>query len=154
MKRKAPLRRTGFKRKKPVEKILQDPKFQKINQRNHTINSIKAKQAFREAGRLQRRCQHPDCPKPTNEDWDSHHVVYRQHIAAQKPGFEYDVRAALRLCDPCHGRQHNRKAPVPLTALLDCNIEFAAEVFGPEQAYGYLTRRYSGEDPRIEALLT
>jgi hypothetical protein len=65
---------------------------------------------------------------------------------------------ALRLCsgsaDACHERHTSAQERVPLRALLDENIAFAARWLGNEPAYVYLTTQYAGQDSRVDDLLT
>ncbi|HEX7088711.1 MAG TPA: HNH endonuclease [Longimicrobiales bacterium] len=80
-----------------------------------------------------------------------HHVVYVQHLR-QEGGDVTDSANALTLCADCHRKHHDRAHPVPLALLRDENYRFAAALYGPK-SYDYLRRRYSGEDPRLDALL-
>jgi hypothetical protein len=81
-----------------------------------------------------------------------HHVVYEQHVVAVDVDQRYNIADRIGLCVEHHRAHHDRIDPVPLALLPDVAIAFAAELFGPG-AHGYLTRRYSGQDARVEALL-
>lgn len=114
------------------------------------MNLIANKGSFRSEARYQGRCQHPACKTP-NAAWQPHHVIYAQHIREINAAVEYDTRDAMRLCLRCHGRQHNRKAPVPTTAIRCETIEFAVELMGAGRALGYFERYYdtSQDDARL-----
>lgn len=81
---------------------------------------------------------------------NQHHVVYRQHLRGASPK---DKRNLVPMAFECHGAHHNRSRVLPLAALPDAAFEFASELMG-EAAYVYLRRRYAGDDPRLEALLS
>jgi len=117
---------------------------------------------FREWANAHRVCMNPLCAHPTGP-WQAHHVVYDQHLrAVGLPKF--DARNALRLCDVCHARHHNRTAVLLTKALTDTNLRFIVEVYSPawlnpidsspeRAAAEYLDRYYdSRDDPRMEAL--
>jgi 5-methylcytosine-specific restriction endonuclease McrA len=80
-----------------------------------------------------------------------HHCVYRQHVRAVD-GDVWDPRNALTLCPSCHAYHHGRGRVLALPVLPDSVFEFAAEVLGA-RAYGYLRRRYAGDDARLDLLL-
>lgn len=84
---------------------------------------------------------------------DLHHVVYEQHVR-RAGGDVYDPRNGLTLCGVCHATHHGQldRGKVALSVLRDENYDFAFELLGPA-AYDYLRRHYSGEDPRLDALL-
>lgn len=81
-----------------------------------------------------------------------HHATFRQTVR-REGGDEWAPANALALCTPCHEGFHARRVPVPLSVLRDENIAFAADLLGPLAAHVYLSRRYAGTDPRVEALL-
>lgn len=92
----------------------------------------------------------------TARPWQAHHVVQKQRLRRERaPLYSPDI--ALRVCagraDCCHERHTTHQAVIPLGALRDQNIAFAARWLGPGPAYEYLTRYYSGTDPRVDALL-
>lgn len=93
-------------------------------------------------------CEHPDCKARAVA---RHHVVYRQHVERAK-GDRWDPTNMLRLCWAHHGSLHAR-GDFPLVALPSAALAFAGCLLGPA-AYDYLRRRYAGEDPRVDALLT
>lgn len=103
-----------------------------------------------------------------------HHVVYRQEIRRvvrddhhMAPGYlaggppdvtrELTLLADQRNLVPvgpkCHAAHHNRDRPLAIRLLPDCAFEFAEELLGAGRAYEYLSRRYSGRDPRLDVLL-
>lgn len=103
---------------------------------------------FKDAARDQRCCQM--CGS-TTRDWQAHHVVYEQHVVkAGEP--QYSTPNALRLCRDCHGKHHKRQVVVPVSKLLDHNIEYAFIALGPA-AYDYFARYYGGVDARVEDAL-
>ena len=81
-----------------------------------------------------------------------HHVTYAQ--AVRRTGGDLDDPAnLLPVCFRCHERHHTRTEPFELGLLPDSAVEYAKELMGAGAAYVYLRRRYSGEDPRLEALV-
>lgn len=115
---------------------------------------------FRDAARDQRCCQM--CGS-TTRDWQAHHVVYEQHLV--KEGLpQYSTPNALRLCRDCHELHHKRRQVIPVSRLLDRNIEYAFDALGPK-AYDYFSRYYDAThilpdgtreprlDPRVEAAM-
>lgn len=99
---------------------------------------------------LQDKCAVPGCK--TTAQLVLHHVSYRQ-VVARESGDEWDPRNALTLCQSCHASHHKGGRVLPLALLPDSAFEFAADTFGPGPGYELLRRRYSGEDPRLDALL-
>lgn len=95
---------------------------------------------------MRSRCQAPGCIKRAV---DLHHVVYQQHLREGDPG---DRRNMMALCRDCHFGHHGMRK-LPLTSLPSSAFEFAVELLGAGAAYEYLKRRYTGADPRLEALL-
>jgi 5-methylcytosine-specific restriction endonuclease McrA len=95
---------------------------------------------FREKARQQRCCQAPGCEDPMAHDWQAHHVVYEQELRRLRAP-THNVRNAMRLCQRCHERHHNRTSPIPLAALSAEQLAYAEEVLG-ERAMDYLTQRY------------
>jgi hypothetical protein len=90
-----------------------------------------------------------------------HHVVYVQELrwAAKRLRvvervLTRDVRGQVPIAFHCHGQHHLGAERVELVRLPDEAFEFAAEVLGAGPGYEYLRRRYAGEDPRLDALLT
>jgi hypothetical protein len=81
-----------------------------------------------------------------------HHVVYQQHVR-RAGGDLNDPRNLMPVQDDEHERHHNRSRPFSLARLPDAAYEYAAELLGPERAFLYLQRRYSGDDPRLHGLL-
>jgi hypothetical protein len=100
-----------------------------------------------------------------------HHVVYRQklreiaraeHRAANVAGppdlvremaLTRDRRNLVPVGPKCHAAHHNGSKRLRLHMLPDSAFEFAAEVMGGGAAFVYLSRRYSGHDARLDALL-
>lgn len=110
------------------------------------------RRAFAQAAWEQRQCavtfdQRDYRPGPVGKNWEAHHVVEQRWIKGHKFPVKilWDPRNALRLRPDVHKKHTVRSEPVPIRALLDCNIEFAFEVMGPI-AEEYLTRLYGGED--------
>lgn len=107
-----------------------------------------------------------------------HHIVYQQELRRAAPVPRWDkrdgrtrpdevVEAAARqaellrdnrnlvpVCHPCHGRHHSGACQFSLGLLPDSVFVFAAEVLGEGPAYEYLRRRYSGDDRRLDALVS
>lgn len=97
-------------------------------------------------------CQHPLCPGG-EADLALHHVVYAQKVRRDK-GDMWDPRNSLTVCSGCHMSHHRRGTRIiPLAVLRDANFVFARDLLGTA-AYDYLRRRYSGDDPRLDLLLT
>lgn len=65
----------------------------------------------------------------------------------------WDSRNLVPVADGCHAQHHARRRPLELERLPDGVFEFASELLGPGRAYNYLRRRYTGPDPRLDALL-
>lgn len=81
-----------------------------------------------------------------------HHVVYEQHVE-RAGGDVKDRRNLVPVAFNCHGAHHGRSRPLELAVLPDSCFVFAGELLGAA-GFDYLRRRYSGEDPRLEALLS
>lgn len=81
-----------------------------------------------------------------------HHVIYAQHCRAEKASVN-DLRNLVPVAKECHEAHHNRKRPYSLSSMPDSVFEFAAEALGPDRAFNYLRRRYTGPDARLEALI-
>jgi len=82
-----------------------------------------------------------------------HHVVTRQAIRREH-GDIWDPRDCLVIGeDCCHVPHHQRRKVIPLACLRDENFEFARELFGGPAAHVYLSRNYTGTDPRLDGLL-
>jgi hypothetical protein len=96
---------------------------------------------FREAARIQGRCQNPDCLTP-HAVWCAHHAIYRMHLKQARHD-QFDVRAALRLCIGCHAAYHQRTLALSADVLPECVGELACELFGPEAGRAYLARYYA-----------
>lgn len=84
---------------------------------------------------------------------DQHHVIYRQQLK-RVGGDLWDGRNALALCASHHATHHHQITALALSALRDENYQFAVETLGADTAHNYLRRRYAGDDPRLDALLT
>jgi hypothetical protein len=137
------------RRRKPiVRRQANGYEIEKLQRDAQRLNDEIARRLFMEEAMRQRCCQVPDCPHPRMNDWDAHHVVYKQELRRMGV-FIWEPRDALRICDTCHERHHKRHRPIPIVALRDCNIDYAFEIMGI-RAYNYLTRHYAGGDPRIE----
>lgn len=81
----------------------------------------------------------------------SHHVTYEQEL--RKRGLPlYDRLNLMELCMDCHFSHHNRSKVIPLMMLSDDHLDYAFAKLGA-YAYDYLTRRYAGEDDRLESRL-
>ncbi len=83
-----------------------------------------------------------------------HHVVYAQTVR-KHGGDIWAPENSMTVCQTCHQRQHepfHQARRIPLRALTDANYEFARELLGA-YAYDYLRARYSGSDPRLDAIL-
>lgn len=81
-----------------------------------------------------------------------HHIITARHVI-DAGGHVWDVRNRLGVCTAHHYAHHNRTAPLPLVKLPDSVFEFAVEVLGHGPAYNALRRDYTGEDPRLDAIL-
>lgn len=87
-----------------------------------------------------------------------HHVVYRQELRRVAKGAAYlrlerDKANLVPVATPCHNAHHARSAVLPLWRLPDSVFGFARDWLGAGPGYEYLRRHYSGEDPRLEALI-
>lgn len=81
-----------------------------------------------------------------------HHVVYRQQLR-RRGGDPADLRNLVPVAFRCHGDHHSMSAPFPLRLLPDSVFVFAVELMGAA-SYDYLRRRYSGEDKRLERIIS
>jgi hypothetical protein len=94
-----------------------------------------------------------------------HHCVTRQELTrvyrtarsrghATRPlkAILADERNLVPVAFVCHGSHHAASQRYELAMLPDSVFVFAAEVLG-DRAYGYLSRFYTGEDARLDALL-
>ena len=93
------------------------------------------------------------CGKPSRR-LVGHHVTYRQQIRQTPNGLMWDIRNRMVLDQECHEKHHNRSRVIPLATLPDSAYEYAADLLGPEKAFEYLRRRYAGDDPKLDPLLT
>lgn len=64
-----------------------------------------------------------------------------------------DGRNLVPVALSCHADHHNASRRLPLECLPDGVFAFASWLLGPGPAYELLSRRYSGVDPRLDALL-
>lgn len=80
-----------------------------------------------------------------------HHVVYQQQLRALKAD-EWDPRNRLVICEHAHMAHHRRSSVILAIHLPDSAYVFAREVMGAGRAHAYLSRRYAGDDPRLDAL--
>jgi hypothetical protein len=97
--------------------------------------------AFREAARAQGACMNPRCPRP-DRCWTSHHVVYKQHLIAEKAPDLFPPADAMRLCVDCHAAYHARSLRLPADVLPPAAVAFAIELLGRERAAAYFARYY------------
>lgn len=118
------------------------------------LNQEMQEQAFWRAAFVQRRCQHQDCPHPSRK-FHAHHVVYKQHVKQYDESKIWDPRNSLRLCiTPCHfTSQHQKKAPVAVTALRTENIEFMIELMGRDRTLNYLHTYYDASECDVTAIV-
>lgn len=89
-----------------------------------------------------------------SDSYDPHHVIERQYLRSHGLP-EWNPDDVLRVCDQysrnrCHSKHTDGSQRIPLTCLSDRNIRHAFYLLG-SAAYYYLTNRYEGSDPRIEA---
>lgn len=98
--------------------------------------------AFRAAARAQRVC----ALTGQGGAFHAHHAVSERHVRLAG-GDPFDPRNALRLKVGVHFNHHGIYK-LPIGVLTDENIAFAYELLGPA-AYDYLTRYYTGRDPRV-----
>lgn len=108
--------------------------------------------SFYAEGRYQSVCA--SCGTPGL--FEVHHVLQKQ-VCRREGAPLYCPDNALRLCakspTTCHERHTSHQELVPLDRLRDENIAFIIRWLGVGPAYNYLTRAYSGSDPRVDALL-
>jgi hypothetical protein len=79
-------------------------------------------------------------------------VIYRQHLR-QHGGDPADHRNLMWLAFDCHAAHHSGAKRLRLRDLPDSAYVFAVELLGAGLAYETLGRYYSGDDPRLAALL-
>jgi hypothetical protein len=65
-------------------------------------------------------------------DWVPHHCILEQVLKARglRPKWWRGPALCILLCFDCHGRQHNRKAPVPLERLPE-RVHRSVAILGP-----------------------
>lgn len=141
-----PKRRKKGMRREPRKRTPAERERDKIEQR-----------AFKEEARRQRVCA--VCGRAGNDEkgnpvpWEAHHVITKAYLKRYgHPLWHPDN--SLRVCsEPCHGQHTRGFKRMPLSCLTDRNIAYAVTLLGEPKAHEYLTRHYSGEDPRVDALL-
>lgn len=83
----------------------------------------------------------------------NHHVTFRQQLRRLR----VDAGApesCVPVCLHCHARHHDGTPwKIPLAVIPDDRIQFALAAMGPA-CYDYLLRRYLGDDPRLESLIS
>lgn len=114
------------------------------------LTSINNAASFYEEGKYQIVCAVPDCQAPGA--FEVHHAVQKQRCRREGAP-QHSPDDALRTCLGCHGDHTSHKRRIPMAALRDENIAFAAHWLGAGPAYEYFHSHYSGSDPRIDALL-
>jgi 5-methylcytosine-specific restriction endonuclease McrA len=78
-----------------------------------------------------------------------HHVVYEQHVRAER-GDPWELSNAMLLgvfCD-CHRKHHESgpaRRPLPLAKVPDAALVFAVDLMGEDRAAEYFRRYYGGE---------
>lgn len=88
-----------------------------------------------------------------------HHVLTRQAIRRaarnkqERTRLMLDEANLVAVCFEDHAAHHNRTRPIELSVLPDSVFTFARKLLGAGPAYEALMRAYSGEDPRLDALL-
>lgn len=80
-----------------------------------------------------------------------HHVVYVQRLRTLKAD-AWDPRNRMTICNDAHMAHHRRSKVIQVAELPDLAFEFAREIMGAGAAHEYLSRRYAGTDPRLDAL--
>lgn len=109
-------------------------------------------ESFYEEGKYQRACA--SCG--ATGLFEVHHVLQKQ-VCRREGAPLYCPDNGLRLCaksaTTCHERHTSHQELVPLDRLRDENIAFVIRWLGVGPAYNYLTRAYSGSDPRVDRLL-
>lgn len=146
LKRGKPLKRSSIKRK---------PKPRRAPAEQERL--IRETRAFREEARRQRVCavcgRTANIPGEGPNPWEAHHVITRSFLKRNRLA-EFHPDNSLRLCSyPCHALHSTAALRIPLTCLTDRNVAYAVRLLGEAKAHDYLTRHYTGTDPRVEALL-
>lgn len=81
----------------------------------------------------------------------NHHVIYVQRLRTLKAD-AWDPRNRMTICNDAHMAHHKRSSVILAAALPDSAYAFAREVMGAGAAHEYLSRRYAGDDPRLDSL--
>lgn len=81
-----------------------------------------------------------------------HHAITRAEIK-RWGGLIDDPRVLVDAGHTCHFNHHAASKPYRLASLPDSVYAFASELMGPGPSYEWLKRHYSGDDPRLDALL-
>lgn len=101
------------------------------------------------------------CPQPATE---LHHAIAQQELRRhaqhrRRPSartfaqLAADKRNLIPLCDRHHDEHHSFQAQLDMNYLPTSVFAFAEETLGRDAAWSYLTRRYTGEDHRCDALV-
>lgn len=64
-----------------------------------------------------------------------------------------DQRNMIPLCDQHHDEHHSFQQQLDINYLPTAVFAFAEETLGPDAAWSYLTRRYIGQDHRLDTLV-
>lgn len=80
-----------------------------------------------------------------------HHVIYVQRLRVLKADV-WDPRNRMTVCNDAHMAHHKRASVILTLDLPDSAYAFARDVMGAGAAHEYLSRRYAGDDPRLDAL--
>lgn len=164
LRRSSPEQVTAWRRRsKPLKRsngLKRTTKSRSKMTRAEQEQAIRETRAFKEAGRRQSVCAKCGAlafrvvdGRRVENPWEAHHVITKTFL--RREHFElWHPDNALRLCQfPCHEHHTTAFDRLPLTVLLNCNIEYAVRLLGEDGAYSYLTRNYVGQDPRVDALL-
>ena len=82
----------------------------------------------------------------------AHHIIKAQTVR-RMGGDVWDPRNRLWLGQCCHGAHSNAARRLPLNVLPDSVFEFGTELASAGWAFNRLRAEYSGDDPRLDALL-
>lgn len=150
------LRRTEFKRKAPITASKPSGVVPAVPRARKPPRAARARSspASVAALRLVREDLGPAWPPPPKRRGEVHHHVVKESVQERAGGDKRDGRNLLSINWKRHlGHHWEPGSKLPLSVLRDHHFEYARVLLGAGRAYEHLRRYYTGEDPRLDALL-
>lgn len=140
--KRTPIKRNGAPKRKPKKAMNADERAKLLIETR----------AFKEAARRQQVCALCGKEATNSNPWEAHHVITQSFLKREHLD-QWHPDNSLRLCQaPCHDQHTRAFIRLPLRCLTDRNIAYAVALLGEEKAHTYLTRHYTGKDPRVDRL--